>query len=370
MATDTELVEGEVVDVQYGDLSIVESLERAQVDIQITTAKRYPRSLATFKKQATEFATLDEETASSMFYVLPRGGKKIEGPSVRLAEVVGSCWGNCRFGARIVATDDKFVTAQGMCFDLEKNISAAVEVKRRITNKNGVRFNDDMIQTTSNAACSIALRQAIFKVIPFALVKGIYDQARLTSLGKSDSMADRRAKMLGWFLKVGVSEKQVLATIERNGPEEITIDDLITLKGLATAIKDGETTIEEAFETPQAAHGKKVATSDLTDTIGKGTPPKSTETKVTTQSTASTEDPVTRMRREYAEAKTDGDALNVYDAQCGPEAWLTDPAHRDESLKLYQARKAELAGGTAGDMKSEVKGELFSKAKSATEGGM
>ncbi len=266
MSTDLgEIIEGELVSI---DSTALEAINRSEIDIQITTAKRFPRSLVAFKRQATEFATLDEDTAASMFYKLPRGGKFIEGPSVRLAEVVGSCWGNVRYGARIVATDDKFVTAQGMCFDLEKNISAAVEVKRRITDKNGRRFNDDMIQVTSNAACSVALRQAIFKVVPYALVKGIYDQAKLTSVGKAESMAERRAKMMGWFTKLGVSDAQVLTAIERKGVEEITIDDLITLRGLATAIKDGETTIEEAFQVHQPS-GKKVATSDLTDKLKK-----------------------------------------------------------------------------------------------------
>ena len=70
-----------------GTLSV---LSRAEIDVQITTAKRYPRSVTAFRREAEEMATLDEETAGSMFYVLPRAGKNIEGPSVRLAEIVGS----------------------------------------------------------------------------------------------------------------------------------------------------------------------------------------------------------------------------------------------------------------------------------------
>src|SRR5678816_4803120 len=99
-----------------------------------------------------------------MFYSLPRGGRNIVGPSVRFAEVVASSWGNIRSGARIIDIDDKFITAQGQCFDLEKNICVQVEVKRRITKKDGKRYDDDMIGVTGNAACSISLRNAVFKV--------------------------------------------------------------------------------------------------------------------------------------------------------------------------------------------------------------
>lgn len=265
-------IEGELVTTDPAEFGALMAITRGEIDTQIATAKRYPRSLVNFKKQALEFATIDEETAQSMFYVLPRAGKKIEGPSVRLAEVVGSCWGNLRYGARIVATEDNFIVAQGTCADLEKNVAAAVEVRRRITDRKGNRYNDDMIGVTSNAACAVALRQAIFKVVPFAFVKQVYEQAKLTSLGKAQSMAERRDKMVGWFAKIGVSEAQVLACIERKGVEEISLDDLIVLKGLATAIKDGEATIESVF-VPRAAEGRKATPSALADKLATKTRP-------------------------------------------------------------------------------------------------
>lgn len=240
------------------------ALNRSEIDVQISTAKRWPRSIVSFKEQALEMACLDEATAASMFFALPRGGKKIEGPSVRLAEVVGSSWGNLRYGARIVAMDDKFITAQGACMDLEKNIAATVEVKRRITDKQGRRFNDDLIQVTGNAACSIALRNAIFKVVPFGLVKPIYEAARLASIGKAKTMAERRASALEWFAKAGATVEQVLQALDRKGVDDVTIDDLVTLTGLRTAIKDGETTLEEALG-PKPDPVSRVRRSKLTE---------------------------------------------------------------------------------------------------------
>lgn len=224
------------------------ALNRAEIDIQIATAKRYPRSVMAFKHQALEGATLDEETAGTMFYALPRDGKMIEGPSVRLAEVVGSAWGNLRYGARIVDVSDRFVTAQGAAFDLEKNIACTVEVKRRITDRKGRRFTEDMVTVTQNAACSIALRQAIFKVVPFAYVKGIYDSARETAIGKALSMEQRRQRAIEWFGKLGIKPEKLLKLLGRKGFEDVSVDDLVKLRGITTALQDGEMTLETLLQ--------------------------------------------------------------------------------------------------------------------------
>lgn len=227
--------------------TVLATLSRAEIDTQIATANRYPRSIRVFKLKAMELVTLDEETAGSMFYALPRDGKTIEGPSARMAEVIGSCWKNLRYQARVIDIGEDFVTAQGMCFDLENNVAASMEVMRRIKNKYGKRYNDDMIGVTANAACSIALRNAIFKIVPRALWTDIYEAARETSIGKAETMQARRDKVAAYFAKMGVDEKKLCGAVNRAGLEDLTIDDIITLRGFATAIKSGETSIEAIF---------------------------------------------------------------------------------------------------------------------------
>ena len=49
----------------------------------------------------------------------PRGGKPIEGPSNRLAEIVAYAWGNLRISSRITNEGAKFLTAQTTILDLE-----------------------------------------------------------------------------------------------------------------------------------------------------------------------------------------------------------------------------------------------------------
>jgi len=230
----SEVIEGEIVATE----STAIIAQRSEHEMKVATAKKFPRSVKAFKNQTRELATLDEETAGQCFYVLPRADKAIEGPSVRMAEIVAASWGNLSYGARIVSEDDKWITAQGICYDYEKNISASIEVRRRITNKNGQRFGDDMIQVTGRAACSIALREAIFKVVPRAFWSDILDEAKSASVGKGLTMDKQRDKCMDFWKKAGATEAMVLACIDKKGIEDITIDDLVFLRGCATAMKD------------------------------------------------------------------------------------------------------------------------------------
>ena len=72
----------------------LDSFDKANVDAQVSTAKRYPRNISRAVDNSIALATLDNETAQSMGYALPRGGKPITGPSVHLAKLVVSNWGN------------------------------------------------------------------------------------------------------------------------------------------------------------------------------------------------------------------------------------------------------------------------------------
>lgn len=241
----------------------IAELNRSEIDMQVATAKKYPRSLEKFRQDALSMATIDKETASSCFYKLKRTSREgessfIEGPSVRLAEIIASSWGNLRFGARIINEDNRFVTAQGIAYDLERNVSNSIEVSRRITNKNGQRFSDDMIAVTKNAACSIALRNAIFKTVPFTYAKQVYEQAKKTAIGDVKTIAERRASMVDAFKKMRVTVDQLLAFCEKPSLEDIGLSEIEDLIGVYQAIKDGDTTIEEQF------HGKeKAAPKDL-----------------------------------------------------------------------------------------------------------
>lgn len=270
--------EDEVREVNQADSSLAVARSRVELDQQVATARAYPRSVKKFQDQCMEMATLNEQVAEECFYALPRDGKTVEGPSARLAEIVASAWGNCRAGARVVDEGAEFITAQGVFQDLERNVNITMEVRRRITGKSGRRYNSDMIAVTGNAACSIALRNAVFRGVPKALWSGVYEAARMAAVGTVQTLANKRTKMFEHFQKLGVTREAILATIGVAGEEDIDLDKLATLKGIASAIKESEITPEQAFApqsspAPAAGESKGVAGLAARAAQAKATPP-------------------------------------------------------------------------------------------------
>ncbi len=235
------------------DVTVLQAISKAELDQQITTARAFPRSLKRFVTECMDMATLNEQVAGECIYALPRDGKTIEGPSARLAEIVASAWGNARCGARVVDEGPEFITAQGVFHDLERNVMITMEVRRRITGRDGKRYKADMIGVTGNAACSIALRNAVFKWVPKAFWSGIYDAARKAAVGDIKTIATKRADALAYLQKHGVTVDMVLATLGLAGEEDIGLDEMATLKGMITAIREGDTTIEQAFAPRETA---------------------------------------------------------------------------------------------------------------------
>lgn len=224
------------------------TLVSAEIDLQIATAKRFPRSMEAFRKSAMAMATLNEGVAQQCLYALPRDGKTIEGPSARLAEILVAAWGNCRAAARIVAEEREFIVAQGVFLDLETNAATTKEVRRRIVDKNGRRFTLDMVGVTGNAASSIALRNAILGGIPRALWADVYENARRVVIGDVKTLAERRHNAMEAFKPYGIVETQIFEAIGVAGRNDIGPDELVKLAGWLNAIKEGEVDPEEVFK--------------------------------------------------------------------------------------------------------------------------
>jgi hypothetical protein len=249
----------------------VEAISRAEIDIQISTAKKYPRDLKDVLNKIETLATFDTETAEDCFYALRRGRgddqKVIEGLSVRFAEIIASAWGNIRVATRIIGNDGKMITAQGICHDLENNVATSVEVHRRITDKFGKTYSDDMVVVTGNAASAIAYRNAVLKVIPKAITKNIVAKTKEVALGKALDLETARNNALANFKKIGVDEKMVCKYLEISGIADIDKECLFELKGLWNAIKEGTTTVKEAFATEEAKAATDEKVGEVQDKI-------------------------------------------------------------------------------------------------------
>lgn len=258
-------------------------LASGELDQQITTARKYPRSVTTFIRQATELATMSPEIAASCIYALPRRengvAKNVEGPSARFAEIVASSWGNLRAIGRVGDHDGQFITARGEAWDVEKNVAIAYEVRRRITDSRGRTYSADMIGVTGNAAASIALRNAILKAIPTTFWRPIYNACRKVIAGDQQTFGKRRDAALHEFAIMGVTEERILSALGLKGKADITGDHLVQLAGLLTSLREGDTTIDEAFDMPavsqpQAGQRRSQQTepvaADVADVSGNG----------------------------------------------------------------------------------------------------
>ena len=238
--------------VQVNQAEMLQAINRSEVDMQISTAKAYPRDVKAALKRIEELAFMDQETEESCFYVLRRDNQKpIDGLSVRMAEIIAGSWGNLRVQARIIGNDGKTITAQAVCHDLETNFAVSVEVKRRITDKNGKTYSEDMQVVTGNAACAIAFRNAVLKVVPKAITKKAINNIKQVALGKAIDLETSRQNCIANFAKVGVTTEMLCQYLDIKSAEEIGKEQIFELRATWNAIKEGTTSVQETFVQPQ-----------------------------------------------------------------------------------------------------------------------
>lgn len=231
-----------------------------------SVARLARRDIAESFQEARAMVHLDKAAAESCTYSLPRGGKTITGPSVRLAEIMHAAWGN------ITVSIDSFtvehdqtsgrvsVKVWGWALDAQKNNavqsfeSASVFPKK--DGRGGYKpVSDDDIANAIDRARAMLYRDLIFKVIPKAYTNVIHSEAIGVALGGAVDLATKVDRVLERFRKAwGVPENAILAYLRK--PNRTTLDsgDVEQLMGLGTAIKEGHTTIEAVFASTQPAN--------------------------------------------------------------------------------------------------------------------
>ena len=252
--------------------NVIEQQTRGEIDVQIATAKKYPRSIRTFLDTVRAMVTLNTEVAESGMYALPRGGKTIEGPTSRFAEMVASAWGHLRAGSAVTDVGETFITVRGFAWDVQANVAVHFEVRRRITDRSGKRYNEDMIGVTAAAAGSIAYRNAVLKVVPAAFWKQLYLEARRVAVGDAKTLVDRRAAALAELAKMGVREDRVFGVLQVKGVEDIGLEELARLRAMFVSIRDEGADVDSMFPLPGSAVGSasdasKPVTAALVDRL-------------------------------------------------------------------------------------------------------
>ena len=244
-------MENEVVIIDTVGIEMAEAQERASIDSQVATAKKYPRNLIRVQNNSISIVCMSKETAESCRYAKPTGGKMIVGSSVHLARIVCQQYGNIKIQQRIKQITDRTIIAEAVAFDMETNYAVCVEARRSILDKNGLRFKENVIETNAMAIMAIAERNAILKVIPKSIIDSVYNEAFKFANGDLSDNAKlliARDKAIEFFKnEYGVTEEQVVKCIGLKTKEAIKAEHIVDLRGIIQSLKDKETTVDELF---------------------------------------------------------------------------------------------------------------------------
>lgn len=257
-------------------------IAKAEIDTMISTAKAYPRTVAKCIEEAVALATISEEVAASCIYALPRKDKdgnriEIKGESVRLAEIMLSCWGNMHAATRIVEVAEKHITTEGVCWDLEKNVKVTMPDKVSIWfgekgGKGGYRANNDMQVMLSKASCAKSFRNAVFKAIPKTFVQMVYQEAIKKAIGDVKTLSSKVTNVVNKLVKMGLNKEEMMNYFGHTKLEEFTTDDYAALIGIGTALKDKMIKPEEVFASEKLDN--ESASDRLNDLISSKQAPK------------------------------------------------------------------------------------------------
>lgn len=244
---------GETGSLEVVPPSALEALERAEVDIAIATAKKYPRDIATCIKTCKQLALRTKAIAATCNYAVPRGGKKLVGPSVHFARLVAYSWGNSTALSRVIGCDRSDAHLQGVFHDLESNTRIGFEMDWPVQaphTDTPERWKDQM-NLAKRGGAAVALRTAIFNVIPLVLFQDIAEEAKHVVAGEGKTFAESRSNAIAACKTLGITQEQIYRALEVGGLESITTDDLIYLHGLLQSITEGRVTAIDVFGRPE-----------------------------------------------------------------------------------------------------------------------
>ena len=396
-----DIMEGAEAPMEVLQPSAIMALEKAQIDVQVATAHQYPRTIQKFRAGALAMATIDAETAESCCYCRPVGkeqdrstGKWVqkfaEGPSIRLSEIVAANYGNIRAASRIIEQTERFVKCEGVCHDLESNYAAKSEVVEVTVTKEGQPYSERQRALIAKVALAKAFRDAIFKVVPRALAKPIYEAAKKCAAGEIKTTAERVKRARAWISTLKIDEDRVLAALDLSEWDKITQEHLDTLTGLKTAIADKETTVDEAFppiakepqqgttapNKPQAAAPKqenKPAAAPVTPAKVKVAPKPAEAPQAEQTAPAATSQPAPaesqRPEPSDAEAEAELAAAGLAPKQEAPAtpAQSTDPELEEQPQDHAEVKALKALGRQSGVTMFQIMG-WFIKAGMAKQG--
>lgn len=230
---------------------MVATRQSEQIKAALFSAKQFPRDQqAAFNRimQACQRKKLAEEAA----YEFPRGGTKVTGPSIRLAEVLAQNWGNIEYGVIELEQVNGVSKMEAYAWDIETNTrrSMIFNVKHERKARGRIDKLDDprdIYELTANLGAR-RVRACILGVIPGDIVDAALEQCQKTLIsGYTEPLADRLRKAFQQFQeKFGVTKEMLEEYIGCN-QESFTENDYLRIGKVYAALRDNMAKREDYF---------------------------------------------------------------------------------------------------------------------------
>jgi len=215
-------------------------------------AKQFPRNeQESFNRimKACSRISLAEES----MYEYPRGGTKVTGPSIRLAEALAQNWGNMDFGIIELEQKEDESIVMSYAWDLETNTrqTKIFAVKHeRSTKKGNKRLTDprDIYEMVANQGAR-RLRACILGIIPGDVVDAAVAQCKETlKKGNTKPLSDRIRYMIAAFNKDFGVDVAMLEKFIGCKSEAFSENDVIRLRNVYKSLKDGMAGVDDYFD--------------------------------------------------------------------------------------------------------------------------
>lgn len=260
------------------------SREMEEVKGQIFMAKQFPRNVFQSEQRILD-ACKRPALAQTAVYRYPRGGQSVEGPSIRLAEVLAQNWGNLAFGIKELEQRPGESVAMAYAWDLETNVREekvfTVPHTRKARGKiQKLEDPRDIYELVANNGAR-RLRACILGIIPGDIVEKAVEECNRTLTGNNkEPLKDRIAVALNAFKdKYKVTQEQIEKRMGYN-VSAFTERDYADLIKIFTSIKDGMSKVEDWFPKEEV---KETQNNNLTDAFKQSTSDNTTNSKKTTK---------------------------------------------------------------------------------------
>ena len=240
------------VPVKNTQTAMMISRQAQEVQAAMVVAKRFPRDeIDSFNRIMTSCQR--KSLAERAMYEYPRGGTKVTGPSIRLAEAMAQNWGNIDFG--IIELEQSNGESQVMAYawDLETNTrqTKIFNVPHvRGTKKGNVPLTDprDIYEMVANQGAR-RLRACILGVIPGDVIDAAVEQCKKTMTeGNEKPLIDRIREGVKLFEEKFSVSQQMLEKYIGCKCEAFSENDMVRLNNVYRSLRDGMSKREDYFD--------------------------------------------------------------------------------------------------------------------------